>query len=85
MVLFGLFLILTGITPGDWAVVFAVLGFVSLVFWIRKGLALWPLDRLVFDGKAFASTTRRQTAGVSLRRGRQGSVARSETPPHPAF
>jgi hypothetical protein len=59
MALFGLFLILSALAPGDWAWVFAVAGFVSLILCIRKGLALWNLDRLVFDRKAFSSATRR--------------------------
>ena len=63
--LFGLFLILSGISPGNWAWVFAVLGFVSLILWIRQGLALWNLDRLVFDPNAFGPTARRQRADTS--------------------
>jgi hypothetical protein len=60
--LFGLFLILAGISSRDWTWVFAVLGFASLILCMRKGLALWDLDRLVFDQNAFGPTTRRQRA-----------------------
>ena len=81
--LFGLFLILSGIRPGNWAWVFAVLGFVSLILWMRKGLALWNLDRLVFDRKVLAATTRRQPVSPWI--DRQGSAARSEGPLHPAL
>jgi hypothetical protein len=99
--LFGIFLILSGISSGDWAWVFAVLGFVSLILWMRKGLALWNLDRLVFDRKALASANRRRPAGAGPGTDRGGSrgkefipvplsvgnafSSRSETPPHPAF
>jgi hypothetical protein len=99
--LFGVFLILSGISPGDWAWVFAVLGFVSLILWTRKGLALWNLDRLVFDRKVLAPTTRRRPVGVSPQTDGGGSRgkefvpvprsvrnafgSRSETPPQLAL
>ena len=83
MALFGLFLILSGIFPGDWSPVFAVLAFVSLIFWIRKSLALWHLDRLVFDRKA-VSTPRRLPASVSPRAYRDDSGCRGEIPSHQA-
>jgi hypothetical protein len=69
--LFGFFLIVAGISSPDWTIVFAVLGFASLILCMSKGLALWNLDRLVFDKNAFGPTTRRQpdTAGVRLRDG----------------
>jgi len=53
---------LSGISHGDWTWVFALLGFASLILCMRNGLALWNLDRLVFDRKAFGPTTRRQPA-----------------------
>lgn len=63
--LFGLFLILSGISHGDGAWIFAVLGFASLIFCTHKALALWSLDRLVFDRKAFGPTPPRQPAGTA--------------------
>ncbi len=60
--LFGFFLILSGISPDDWAWIFAALAFASLVLCTHKGLALWELDRLVFDQEALAPTTQGQPA-----------------------
>jgi hypothetical protein len=61
--LFGLFLILAGISARDWPPVFAVLGFASLILCMRKGLALWDLDRLVFDEKALGPSRPASTGG----------------------
>ena len=63
--LFGLFLMLSGISRSDWSWIFAVLGFASLILCMRKALALWSLDRLVFDRKTFGPTTRLQPAGTA--------------------
>lgn len=60
--LFGLFLILAGISSGDRTWIFTVLGFVSLVLCMRKGLELWGLDRLVFNRRAFGPAPWRQPA-----------------------
>ena len=40
--LFGLFLILSGISGRDWTLGF-ILGFASVILWVRRGLALWNL------------------------------------------
>ncbi len=41
--LFGLFLILAGISSRDWTLGFAILGFSSVILCMRRGLALWDL------------------------------------------
>jgi MFS family permease len=60
--LLGLFLIAAGLWPGNWAWIFAVAGFLGFVLSTRQALALWKLDRLVFDQEAFRGRTRFTTS-----------------------
>lgn len=63
--LLGFFLIAAGLWPGDWAWIFAVAGFLGFVLSTRKALALWNLDRLVFDRQAFRGRTRVTTSDLA--------------------
>jgi hypothetical protein len=56
--LLGFFLIAAGLWPGDWTWIFAVAGFLGFVLFMSRALALWNLDRLVFDRQSLRGRTR---------------------------
>src|SRR6202011_5152184 len=62
LVFLGVFLIVAGLWPGDWAWTFVVAGFASFVLFTRKALVPWSLDRLVFNRQAFRRTNRTTTS-----------------------
>jgi hypothetical protein len=69
--LFGLFLILAGISARHWTWFFAVLGFASLILWMRKGFALWEPNRHLVDRARSGSAFRHQPADMARPQSRE--------------
>jgi hypothetical protein len=77
--LFGLFLILAGINSHDWTCVFAVLGLATLIFCMRKRLALWGPNLLVLHRTASDWATLRQPPAMDRSQPREQVVRGSDS------